>query len=73
MDISRKSAVRVWEIMHMEKIVARFATNGKVEILNAVFMPYDLYLDEEDNDELDVRINNINNLPLVCVKSAVIR
>lgn len=66
MDISKRSAAHVWEIMHMEKIVARVATNGKVEILNAVFMPYDLYLDEEDNDDLDVRINNINNFNHWC-------
>ena len=47
--------------MHMEKTVLRFATNGRVEILNSDFLPYDLYLEENDENDIDVLINNISN------------
>ena len=50
----------IYEIMHMEKVVAKVTSTGKAEILEEDFMPYDLYLDEEDDDDIDVRINNIN-------------
>ena len=49
----------IYEIMHMEKVVAKVTSNGKAKILEEDFMPYDLYLDEDD-DDIDVRINNIN-------------
>ena len=58
--ISPKRKENIYEIMHMEKVVARVSSNGKAEILEEDFMPYDLYLDEEDEDDIDVRINNIN-------------
>ena len=57
---ARKKTV-VYEIMHMEKTVLRFALNGKTEILNADFLPYDLYLEEDDDNDLDTLINNVNN------------
>ena len=57
----RKKIVCTYEIMHMEKVVATFTTNGKVLILQEKFMPYDLYLDEEDENDLDVLINNLAN------------
>ncbi len=59
--LSKKKTVRVFEVMHMENVVARFAMNGKADILNAEFMPYDLYLDENDENDIDIMINNINN------------
>ena len=37
--------VTVYEIMHMEKIVAKISSSGKAEIFEESFMPYDLYLD----------------------------
>lgn len=54
-------AAETFEIMHMEKTVIRVSLNGKAEILSEKFMPYDLYLDEEDGDDIDIRINNLNN------------
>lgn len=48
-----------YEIMHMEKIVATISTLGQAKILNAQFMPYDIYL-EESND-FDDLINNLAN------------
>ncbi len=56
----KKKKEIIYEIMHMEKVVARVSSNGKAEILEEDFMPYDLYLDEEDDNDIDVRINNIN-------------
>lgn len=46
--------------MHMEKIVAKVAANGKAEILDEKFMPYDLFLNEDDENDIDVLINNLN-------------
>ena len=53
----------VYEIMHMEKVVATVSTNGKVAVHNEKFMPYDLYLDNADEDEndIDLLLNNLNN------------
>lgn len=48
----------IYEIMHMEKIVARISTGGVAEILLEQFMPYDLYFEEEQ--DIDARVNNLN-------------
>lgn len=61
-----KSNVITYEIMHMEKTVARISTNGKAEILDEKFMPYDLYLEEEDENDIDVLVNNVNNFQYWC-------
>ena len=51
-----------YEVMHMEKIVAIISSIGKVEILDERFMPYDLYLEKEENDmDIDTMMNNLNN------------
>lgn len=39
-----------YEVMHMEKVVAMISSIGKAEIINEKFMPYDLYLEKEEND-----------------------
>lgn len=57
----RKKTVCTYEIMHMENIVVRFTTNGKATILQEKFMPYDLYLDEDDQNDIDILINNLAN------------
>ena len=54
-----KSKIVNYEIMHMEKVVAKFSANGKSKIYDEKFMPYDLYLDEDDEDDIDVLINNM--------------
>ena len=56
----RKKASAVYEIMHMEKHVASISSNGKVDVFNEEFIPYDLYFEKDDND-IDVLINNLNN------------
>lgn len=55
-----------FEIMHMDKIVAKISSNGKAEVLEEKFMPYDLYLEEEDENDIDILVNNINNFNYWC-------
>ncbi len=55
----RRDAI-FYEIMHMEKKVARISSNGRAEVYIENFMPYDLYLEKEDND-IDSLISNLNN------------
>ncbi len=50
-----------YEIMHKERIVAEISRNGRVDILDEQFMPYDLYLDVEDDGDIDILVNNLNN------------
>ena len=52
----------IYEVMHMEKTVARISSTGEAEVLNRKFMPYDLYLEEEDLEyDIEIRMNNLNN------------
>lgn len=51
----------VYEIMHKERVVARISSGGSAELLEETFMPYDLYLEAEDDDDIDVRMNNLMN------------
>lgn len=55
------AASKVYEVMHMEKIVATISTSGKSTIILEEFMPYDLYLEQEDENDIEVLINNLNN------------
>ena len=57
----KKKSVIVYEIMHMERIVASISSTGKIEIFDEKFMPYDLYLEQEEENDIDTRINNLNN------------
>lgn len=66
MRMSKKKPVRIFEVMHMEKVVVRFAMNGKTKISSVEFMPYDLYLDEDDENDIDILVNNINNFNHWC-------
>ena len=43
-----KNAGTVYQIMHMEETVAEISDTGKARIISEQFMPYDLYLDEEE-------------------------
>ena len=56
-----KTPIIVYELMHQEKIVAAISTNGKAEVFQDGFMPYDLYLDSEDENDIDILLNNLNN------------
>ena len=58
-----KNAGTVYQIMHMEKTVAEISDTGKARIISEQFMPYDLYLDEEEAEsyDIDLRLNNLTN------------
>lgn len=58
---SKKVTLMTYEIMHMERVVARVLTNGKVEILDEQFLPYDLYLEYDEEDDIDILMNNLDN------------
>lgn len=61
-----KKSTTVYEIMHMDRVVAKFSTNGKVKILDERFLPYDLYFEEEDEDDIDILMNNVVNFQHWC-------
>lgn len=55
-----KNKIHKYELMHMDEIVAEIWSNGKVKIYNRKFLPYDIYLDEEDDNDIDILINNLD-------------
>lgn len=57
--ISKKKKSDVFELMHMEKVVARILSNGKAIIIQEKFLPYDLYLEEDDENDIDILVNNL--------------
>ena len=54
-----------YEIMHMEKIVATISTLGQAKILNAQFMPYDIYLEESNDIYSKYRFYPVPVIPLL--------
>lgn len=61
---AKKSSVIMYEIMHRERVVATYSTNGRCHIYDSEFMPYDLYFEEDD--EIDDLVNNITNFNHWC-------
>lgn len=55
---------KVYEIMHMDRRVARFSDSGHCKIYYKSFMPYNLYL--EESDDIDTLVNNITNFHYWC-------
>lgn len=65
--IKREKMAKGWkyfDIMHKDRRVARIYSNGKCMIYYPSFMPYNLYF--EKSDELDERVNNLNNFYYWC-------
>ena len=58
------SEKKVYEIMHMDRRVAKLNDSGQCKIYYKSFMPYNLYL-EEAND-IDTLVNNITNFNYWC-------
>jgi len=48
----------VYQIMHKDRLTAEVSSLGEAHIYDEQFMPFDLYLSDE-NDDFDVRVNNI--------------
>lgn len=55
----------IYELMHGEKKVARIDTQGRCEIYEESFLPYNLYL-EETEEEIDTLVNNVTNFYYWC-------
>lgn len=65
--VKREKMAKGWkyfDIMHKDRKVARIYGNGKCTIYFPSFMPYNLYF--EKSDELDERVNNLNNFYYWC-------
>ena len=58
-ELTNTASHTVYEIMHLEKTVATISNQGEAHILNDIFMPFDLYL--EEGTEWDILLNNTNN------------
>ncbi len=55
---------KVYEIMHMDRRVAKINSSGQCKIYYKSFMPYNLYL--EESDDIDTLVNNITNFNYWC-------
>ncbi|MCI8635555.1 MAG: hypothetical protein HFJ05_08135 [Eubacterium sp.] len=55
---------KVYEIMHINRRVARISDSGHCKIYYKSFMPYNLYL--EETDDIDTLVNNITNFNYWC-------
>ena len=67
--INRKALAKGWTrftIMHKDRKVACIRENGTCTIYAPSFMPYNLYLEKTAADDLDARLNNLNNFYYWC-------
>lgn len=55
----------VYEIMHGDRKVAWIDTQGHCKIYYKSFMPFNLYLEETEND-IDILVNNVTNFQYWC-------
>ena len=58
------SEKNVYEIMHMDRRVAKINHSGQCKIYYKSFMPYNLYL--EEGEDIDTLVNNITNFNYWC-------
>lgn len=54
-----------YEIMHIDTVAACIDLQGRCKIYNENFLPYNLYL-EEGEDDIDTLVNNISNFYYWC-------
>ena len=57
--------MKTYQIMHLERPIASVGTDGGCVVDAPEFMPYNLYL-EQNADDLDTRLNNLNNFYYWC-------
>lgn len=58
--------------MHKEKTVAEISSRGEAKVLDEQFMPYDLYLEREENGlDIDIRLNNLDNFIIGALRAFV--
>ena len=61
MLVHADSKQNTYVIMHAEEAVAELSSSGQCIVHNEPFMPYDLYLEELQNENIDVQIQNLDN------------
>ncbi|MBR1758948.1 MAG: hypothetical protein IJ744_09530 [Lachnospiraceae bacterium] len=64
-DALRKGWTR-FTIMHKDRKVASIREDGACTIYSQKFMPYNLYLEHAETNDLEERINNLNNFYYWC-------
>lgn len=55
---------KVYEIMHIDRRIAKISDSGQCKIYYKSFMPYNLYL--EESDDIDTLVNNVTNFNYWC-------
>lgn len=60
-QLERSKKIELYQIMHLENVVASVSTAGDACIFLEQFMPYDLYLEEIDVPDIDTQVNNLIN------------
>ena len=58
--------MKSYAIMQRERHVATIRSDGSCTIYCPRFMPYNLYLEKAEDQDLDVRMNNLNNFYYWC-------
>ena len=56
---AKRKKTLCYEILHGERKVAEITTNGQALIYDEKFLPYDLYL--EEGRDFEIQLNNIDN------------
>lgn len=59
-----KKGWKFFDVMHMDRRVARIYEDGRCTVSYPSFMPYNLYLDK--SNDFDSRVNNLNNFYYWC-------
>lgn len=57
---------KVFTVMHKDRRVASLREDGTCTIYSRRYMPYNLYLEHAEADDLDERLNNLNNFYYWC-------
>lgn len=58
------NSTKTYQIMHQNQCVATIDETGHAKVLEPTFMPYNLYLEEED--DVDTLVNNLMNFNYWC-------
>ena len=58
--------MKSYAIMHLERHVATIRSDGTCSVYYPQFMPYNLYLEEDPENDLNTRISNLNNFHYWC-------
>ena len=67
--VNNRALAKGWQrftIMHKERRTASIREDGTCTIYAPAFMPYNLYLEPAEPDDLDTRLNNLNNFYYWC-------